>query len=137
MTRESNPHVVAVMDSLINVRDLDDANMREMLLSAATGDAEAVEWAMARLGDLMAARDALEVLIVSGIAAGGMLPINDLADAEGKDRAGFRRRLRARGVRTVMALNVREGPRVVAYVTREGAARLGIAHMPAPRARLP
>lgn len=119
------PETQSVVDALANLRGVPDSTLLDMLSDAYLGTtSEAVEWAVARLGDLEAAHEALESLLIASGQTGGLVSVADAAEQLGKQPSGLYQLLRRRGIPTVEAPRAGAGPRTAQYIRRADLASL-------------
>lgn len=113
------PEANNVVTALANLRGLSDEALYQLLEDAYLGTTtEAVEWAVSRLADLDAAREALESLLIASGQTGGLVSVRDAADQAGVTYSGLARKLERRGVQTVEAPRSGAGPRMAHYIRR-------------------
>lgn len=75
----------ALADALAAIRSMPEAAIEQLTTEAEAGGTEALEWAAARLSDVLAARDALEFILDTGIRAGAYT-VQEAADADSHTR---------------------------------------------------
>ena len=117
-------HVHAVAETLYNLRGLTDSELLVLLGDAARGDPEAIEWAVARMGDLTAARDTIEAILLAALAA-KYVSIYDAAEELTTTPSALYRLIGRRRIRTVEGPRQGRGPSTVQYISRADLPALG------------
>lgn len=107
-----------ILATLYNLRGLTDSELLGLLDAAASGDADAIEWAAARMADLDHARSALEVVLLAAMDDSRYVPINVAAAELGVTPSALYRRLNRLGLATVEAPRGGRGPRTGRYMRR-------------------
>lgn len=97
-------------DALANLLSTGAGALAELEADTRTGDPEALEWALARLGDLEEAHRALRAAYAEGLTAGGYLPIAAAASREGISMPTLRSRLRRTPGRYHVLVGPNPGP---------------------------
>lgn len=113
-----------ILGTLYNLRGLTDSELVGLLEDAATGDPEAVEWAMARMDDLDRAHEEIEALLRGAMDRSDYVSISDATAELGVTPSALYRRLKRLGMETVEAPRAGLGPRTGRYMRRDDLARL-------------
>ncbi|MFA7297971.1 MAG: hypothetical protein WC211_12430 [Dehalococcoidia bacterium] len=114
---ETSAMIRRVVEALRSLPGIRDVELGMCVAGALCGDADGLEWAAARIGDLQEASEALRAVMLAGLDAGGWVTLINLAMQEGVTYSGAIKRLDSGGrYEAVDGPSSGRGPRMQRYV---------------------